>query len=209
MRALLAKLEERARMLRWRRDQFTSQPLRAWFRDKHRVDVGLHSYGCFDQWRMPGPLVIGRYCSIANTVRSAPVNHPLDAITTHPVLYERRFGAVDEDLQYYDPQVIEDDVWIGHNAIILPGCRRIGRGSVIGAGAIVTRDVPRYSVVAGNPARVLRERFAIELQQALDESCWWQLDPADLRALIARDRNLVFHPTAAGIARWAAERGKA
>lgn len=206
MGALIAKLEERARMLLWRRNQFTSEPLRRWFREKHRVDVGLYSYGCFDQWRMPGPLVIGRYCSIASTVRSAPINHPFDAMTTHPVLYERQFGVVDADIHYDDPQVIEDDVWIGHNAMILPGCRRIGRGSIVGAGAILTRDVPPYTIVAGNPARVLRERFSPELQAALEASEWWKLDASGLRALIQRDRDLVFHPTAAAVAAWSAER---
>lgn len=209
MFALAAKLDERFKMLRWRRDQFTSRPLRNWFREKHRIEVGLYSYGCFDQWRMPGPLVIGRYCSIANTVRSAPINHPFDAMTTHPVLYERRFGVVDTDLHYEDPQVIEDDVWIGHNAIILPGCRRIGRGSIIGAGAIVTRDVSAYSIVAGNPAKVLRERFSPELQAAIEASRWWLLDPPELRAMVQRDRDLIFHPTATAIDAWLAGRREA
>lgn len=209
MFALAAKLDERFKMLRWRRDQFTSQPLRKWFREKHRIEVGLYSYGCFDQWRMPGPLVIGRYCSIANTVRSAPINHPFDAMTTHPVLYERRFGVVDADLHYEEPQVIEDDVWIGHNAIILPGCRRVGRGSIIGAGAIVTRDVPAYSIVAGNPAKVLRERFSSELQAAIEASRWWLLDPPELRAMVQRARDLVFHPTASSIDAWLAGRREA
>ena len=193
---------ERGRMWRWQRDPFRSQPLRRWFRERHRIDVGLYSYGCFDQWRMPGPLVVGRYCSIARTVRSAPINHPVQAITTHPALYERQFGVVDDDLHYDDPQVIEDDVWIGHHAVILPGCRRIGRGSIVGAGAIVTRDVPRYAIVAGNPARVLRERFPRDVQVALEQSRWWEMDLADLRALVRRDPELVFHPTSARLHAW-------
>src|SRR3546814_378487 len=153
MPGLIASLIEKARIHLWRRDQFTSAPLRAWFRERYRVDVGLYSYGCFDQWRMPGPIKIGRYCSIANSVRSAPINHPTDALTTHPALYEKKFGVVDADIFYDDPLIIEDDVWIGHNALILPGCKFIGRGAVIGAGAVVTRNVERYTIVAGNPAR--------------------------------------------------------
>lgn len=193
---------ERGRVWRWQRDPFRSQPLRRWFRERHRIDVGLYSYGCFDQWRMPGPLVVGRYCSIARTVRSAPINHPIQGITTHPALYERQFGIVDDDLHYDDPQIIEDDVWIGHHAVILPGCRRIGRGSIVGAGAIVTRDVPRYAIVAGNPARVLRERFPRDVQVALEQSRWWEMDLADLRALVRRDPELVFHPTSARLHAW-------
>src|SRR3546814_18372720 len=71
MPGLIASLIEKARIHLWRRDQFTSAPLRAWFRERYRVDVGLYSYGCFDQWRMPGPIKIGRYCSISNSVRYA------------------------------------------------------------------------------------------------------------------------------------------
>lgn len=198
---MIGKVVERAKLWRWKRDQATNTELRAWFRDRYRIDVGLYSYGCFDRWRMPGPLVIGRYCSIASSVRTAPGNHPFDAITTHPALYASGFGVVEEDVHYPDPQVIEDDVWIGHNAIILPSCRRIGRGSIIGAGSIVTRDVPPYTIVAGNPARVLRERFAPDLQAALEQSRWWEMDLASLRAWIQTDREAVFHPTAESIAR--------
>src|SRR3546814_5809662 len=98
MPGLIASLIEKARIHLWRRDQFTSAPLRAWFRERYRVDVGLYSYRCFDQWRMPGPIKIGRYCSIANSVRSAPINHPTDALTTHPPLSENTFGVVDADI---------------------------------------------------------------------------------------------------------------
>lgn len=193
--SLAASIIEKARVRLWKRQEFTSEPLRRHFREKHRVDVGLYSYGCFDQWRMPGPIRVGRYCSIAKTVRSAPINHPLEAITTSPVLYEKKFGAVDEDIHWDDTLEIEDDVWIGHNAILLPGCKFVGRGAVIGAGAIVTKDVPRYAIVAGNPAKKLKDRFPPELATALDASRWWELDPAGIRALIAQNPELVFRPT--------------
>ncbi|WP_292960630.1 CatB-related O-acetyltransferase [Novosphingobium sp. UBA1939] len=208
MAGLVAKLVERIRLKLWKRRQHDNLALRAWFRDRHRIDVGLHSYGCFDQWRMPGPIRIGRYCSIASTVRSAPINHPFDAMTTHPVLYERKFGGVDQDIHWDDVLVIEDDVWIGHNVMILPGCKFVGRGAIIGAGAVVTRDVPAYAVVAGNPARKLRDRFQPDLIAALEESRWWELEPADLRALIGGDRDLVYHPTAESVRAWTASRGR-
>ena len=97
----------------------------------------------------------------------------MTGITTHPVLYERQFGVVEEDRHYDAPQVIEDDVWIGHHAVILPGCRRFGRGSFIGADSVGTRDVPRYAIIAGSPARVLRERFSPSVQAKLEQSRWW------------------------------------
>lgn len=202
MWGLAGRAMERALVWRWQRDPFRSLPLRRWFRDRYRIDVGLYSYGCFDRWRMPGPLIVGRYCSIARTVYSAPINHPTSAMTTHPALYERKFGVVDDDLHYDDPQVIEDDVWIGHGAVILPGCRRIGRGSIVGAGAIVTHDVPRYAVVAGNPARVVRQRFPPEIQAALEESRWWNMDLAELRTLVRHNPELVFAPTGARVRAW-------
>lgn len=206
MRGLISKLHERLRLRLWRRRQHDSVALRNWFREHHRIDVGMHSYGCFDQWRMPGPIRVGRYCSIASSVRSAPINHPYDAMTTHPVLYERKFGAVDENIHWDATLVIEDDVWIGHNVMILPGCKFIGRGAIVGAGAVVTRNVPPYTIVAGNPARPLRARFATDLVQALEESRWWELEPGDIRALIAKDRELVFHPTVEAVRAWTAAR---
>lgn len=199
---MLASLVEKIRIKLWSRRQHDSAPLRAYFRDRFRIDVGLYSYGCFDRWRMPGPISIGRYCSLANTVRSAPINHPFDAMTTHPALYERKFGVVDEDIFYDDVLVIEDDVWIGHNVMILPGCKHVGRGAIIGAGAVVTKDVPAYAIVAGNPAKKLRDRFTPDLIAALEASRWWELDPPALRQLVRANPELVFHPTAASVEAW-------
>lgn len=185
----------RLRLLR--RRQHDSVTLRAYFKRHHNIDVGLYSYGCFDRWRMPGPLQIGRYCSIALTVRSTNNNHPTEALTTHPALYERHLGAVDQSRQWDGYLVIEDDVWIGHNVVILPGCRKIGRGAIIGAGAIVTRDVERYSIMAGNPARKLRDRFPPDLAAAIEATRWWERDIADLRHLIQTHPDAVYRPTIA------------
>lgn len=206
LKVIIKKICERIEFALLRRHQETSVRLRKIFRARHRVDVGLYSYGCFDQWRMPGPIRVGRWCSIANSVRSAPGNHRLDAITTHPALYDPRLGVVEENTLVDALLIIEDDVWIGHNAMILPGCKLIGRGAVIGGGAIVTRDVPPYAVVAGNPARLLRHRFAPAVIEALEESRWWELDAAGLRELVETQPELVFHPGADSLRAWTAER---
>ena len=195
----LRHLGNRLRAFRARNRQATDLWLRDYFREEHDIHVGLYSYGCFDRWRMPGPLRIGRYCSFGKTVRVVDANHPLDALTTHPALYEKQFGVVDEDLIHAEPLVIEDDVWVGHNVVILPGCKFIGRGAIIGAGSIVTKNVDAYTIVAGVPARALRQRFAPPLIEAIEASRWWELDLAGLRDLVRRNRNAVYAPTVAAL----------
>lgn len=174
--------------LRWKRDQTTNTALRHFFRDRFDIDVGQYSYGCFDRWRMPGPLRIGRYCSFGNSVRVVDANHPLDGLTSHPIGYDPGAGVIAHSRINPVPLVVEDDVWVGHNSVILPGCKFIGRGAVIGAGSIVTRDVAPYSIVAGNPARVLRSRFSEPVIAAIEASQWWRLSPAELRAAELRDK---------------------
>lgn len=204
---MLGRAYEMLRLKLWSRRQHESAGLRAYFRSHFDIDVGYFSYGCFDQWRMPGPMRIGRYCSIASSVRVAPGNHPLDALTTHPALYEAKFGVIDADSMRHAPLVIEDDVWIGHHAILLPGCKHVGRGAVIGAGSIVTRDVAPYAIIAGNPARKLRARFAPNMIAALERSRWWELDAAALRALAQTQPDVLFHPTVASLDAWTIGRG--
>lgn len=190
------------RLYLMRRRQFDNLGLRRYFR-RFGIEVGLYSYGCFDRWRMPGPMRVGRYCSIASTARSILRNHPMAALTTHPALYEAQFGVVEADtLETGEPLVLEDDVWIGHNALILPGCKRIGRGAVIGAGAVVTKDVDAYAVMAGNPARKLRDRFPPDLAAAIEASRWWEMDLSELKRLVKSRPDLVFAPSVAAVAGW-------
>lgn len=76
--------------------------------------------------------------------------------------------------------IIEHDVWIGDNSILLPGIT-VGTGAVIGAGAIVTKDVPPYAIVAGNPAKILRKRFSDEKIQELLATKWWEWDDEKIK----------------------------
>lgn len=142
---------------------------------------------------------IGRYCSIGANVLIGPGLHPTGYVTTHPIAYD--FSGVSAGLAGQamwaafcgtgmsvrnEPQrarqvVIENDVWIGSNAVILAGLR-IGTGAIVGAGAVVTRDVAPYSIVAGNPARHLRYRIAEELVEALLATQWWRYDLSALGA---------------------------
>jgi hypothetical protein len=192
---ILTSIAEKIRLRLLTRNEYESLPLRQWFAQRWGVEVGLYSYGCFDPWRIPARTRIGRYCSFAKSARILDANHPLDALTTHPYLYERRFGVVDKDL--IDPAwiTIEDGVWISHNATISPGCKRIGRGAVIGAGAVVTKDVPAYAIVVGAPGKVLRYRFDAEMQAAIEASRWWEMDKAELKALAGEKFADLIHPT--------------
>ena len=197
---MIRSLVERIRLRFLLRDEYESLALRALFAQRFQVEVGLYSYGCFDRWRVPPRTRIGRYCSFAKSVRVLDANHPFEALTTHPFLYEAKFGVVPADR--IDPPWLEisDDVWVGHNATITPGCKSIGRGAIIGAGAIVTRDVPAYAVMAGMPAKQLRWRFDPDTIAALEASRWWELDRAALASLVARSPDTVFHPDPTNLA---------
>jgi len=113
---------------------------------------------------------IGNYCSIAPGAMIGLGEHDINQISTSSLFYENPY-----DYLTNKNCLIKDDVWIGANAIILRGVE-IGIGAVIGAGAIVTKDVPNFSVVVGVPARVIKYRFDIKKQKAIINSKWWEYD---------------------------------
>ncbi|SMF13265.1 Acetyltransferase (isoleucine patch superfamily) [Alteromonadaceae bacterium Bs31] len=160
---------------------YRSATARELLKNDYSVDVGAHSYGEMFVLGAFAPSVrIGRYVSVGKGVRVFTQNHPIDWVSTHPYFYERHFGHVREDLLEPATTVIEHDVWIGQSAILLPGCKRVGTGAIIGAGAIVTKDVPPYAIVAGSPAKVLRYRFDELLREHLLASRWWEKEPEEL-----------------------------
>jgi virginiamycin A acetyltransferase len=168
-------------------------------RDKYRrlgVEIGLYSYGCFDMARVPAGVTIGRYCSFAPTAQIFLRNHGVSFIGLTAYLYNETLGVVERNMMPHATLTIADDVWLGHNAILLPQVGTVGRGAVIAAGAVVTRPVPAYAIVAGNPARVVRMRFDEATIAAIEETRWWELDTAALRALAAERPDMVFAPTA-------------
>ncbi len=122
---------------------------------------------------------IGKFCSIAANVRLNALAHPMERVTTHKISYRPneyfRFLGVDA-AQREERRVarvtIGHDVWIGHGAIVMPGTT-VGDGAVIGAGAVVTRAVAPYAIVAGTPARKLRDRFPPAVAERLRALAWW------------------------------------
>jgi acetyltransferase-like isoleucine patch superfamily enzyme len=101
-------------------------------------------------------------------------NHPLEFKSTHALFFNPSLGISKQDEIEFIPLEIGNDVWIGHNAIIMPHVRLIGNGAVIAAGAVVNKDVPPYAVMVGNPARVVRYRFSQDTIDTLQESRWWE-----------------------------------
>lgn len=177
------------------RNEYESEPLRRYFSQQYGIEVGLYSIGAFDRWRVPPGSKIGRYCSIAKSARLLDANHPVDALSTHPYFYLKHFNVVDEDRAHIQPPVIEDDVWLGHNSTIAPSCHRIGRGAVIGAGAIVMNDVPPYAIMVGAPAKLVRYRFSPDVIAAIEATQWWLLDKDELTAALSSAPSIAFTPT--------------
>ena len=133
---------------------------------------------------------LGKFCSIAAMTRINPGNHPMDRATQSHITYRASAyfpGELDE-AEFFAwrrayPVVIGHDVWVGHGAIFLPG-RTIGTGAVVAAGAVVTKDVAPYAIVAGNPARVIRQRFPAAVVERLLRLAWWNWTHDRLRAAL-------------------------
>ena len=155
-----------------------SRTLRRIYSHYHQIDVGLYSGGaCFIPHRFrPGPpgCRIGRYCSLALTACRFNANHPTNTKSTHAIFYNPSVGYSRKDFLKRTFLTIGNDVWIGHNAIILSSVSVIGDGAIVGAGAVVHQDVPPYAIVVGNPGRVVRYRFSPEMIRELQESRWWE-----------------------------------
>ena len=157
--------------------ELRSPTVRRIFREYWEVDIGLYTHGgCFKPWMFDPHTTVGRYTSIADGARVINVNHPLDFKGLSGLFFNPALGYCDEWLVRFNPLEIGSDVWIGHNAVILPEVNRIGHGAVVGAGAVVSRDVPDYAVVLGNPARLVKYRFPEPVIAQLLEEKWWEQD---------------------------------
>lgn len=155
-----------------------------------QIRVGAYTYGRPKvRFAESGArLTIGRYGSIADGVEILlGGNHRLDWITTYPFpalpgIWPEAAGLHGSHVSNGDVS-IGHDVWLGSQCMVLSGVK-IGHGAVVAARAVVTRDVPPYAIVAGNPARIVRHRLGEAEVAALLASRWWDLPDAEIRRLI-------------------------
>ena len=138
------------------------------------VEMGKYSYIGNDCFMVN--VKIGSFCSIADRVCIGGASHPLERVSSSPVFHEGS-NVMGKNFQKFSYQhtpktIIENDVWIGIGSIIKAGVT-IHNGAVVGAGSVVTHDVPAYEIWAGNPARLIRRRFDQNVAREMENLSWW------------------------------------
>ena len=160
---------------------------RALFYKGKKISIGKYTYGApqIYSYRDDTRLTIGRYCSISAKVTIfMGGEHRMDWISTFP------FTSFFDEYRHIEGHPaskgdirIKNDVWIGYGATILSGVT-IGNGAVIGACSLVTRDVPDYAVVVGNPARIIKYRFDQKTREKLLQIQWWDWPEKQIKKFI-------------------------
>lgn len=160
-----------------------SRTIRRIFSVYHQVDIGMYTNApCYCLGQFPPGTKIGRYSGTYPTAVAFTGNHPMDGKSTHAFFFNPTLGYAKPEHDIKRTRLtIGNDVCLYHNAVILPTVSRIGDGAVIGAGAIVTKDVPDFAVVVGNPAKVIRYRFSKETQLKIKASKWWDKSIEELQ----------------------------
>lgn len=164
----------------------------------YRTKIGKYSYGpiCYNH-----PMIesIGSFCSFAVGV-DVVLNHEMNFITTHPIIYAGAcYEGVKIDYEKYkcapwffpgvEPKTVVEkrrriaignDVWLGRN-VIITNYSNIGNGVIAAAGAVITKDIPDYAIVAGVPARIIKYRYTSKQIEALNQIAWWDWDDDEIR----------------------------
>lgn len=148
-------------------------------------EIGRESYGGLSvrSWNEGATLKMGAFCSIATGVKIfLGGEHRTDWVTTFPFpdLWKDVAGHIKGHPKTRGDVIVGNDVWIGTEAVVMSGVR-IGNGAVIGARSVVTKDVPPYAIVAGNPAREVRMRFDNKTIARLEAIAWWNWDDKKIK----------------------------
>ncbi len=166
---------------------FNSEVMVAPFADVKQTVIGrLTSIGRYTKITNS---VIGKYCAISWDVTINAISHPYKNLSISAFPYVPYVGNfVTKRKQTYNKVVIKNDVWIGANSVIMPGVT-IGNGAIIGAGSVVTKDVPDYAIVGGVPAKLIKYRFSEELIKELLAMEWWNWDKKFIKENISFFQN--------------------
>lgn len=142
---------------------------------RYDISIGNGTYGLIDivdYGDTPFKVTIGNYCSIAEEVVFVlSGEHDINAISTFP--FEEKYYGKKRMAGSKGDIIVEDDVWIGYRATIMSGVK-IGKGAVVAAGAVVTKDIPPYAIVGGVPAKIIKYRFPEEIRKLLVERLDYQ-----------------------------------
>lgn len=156
----------------------------------------FHDYAYCDRYADIANTTVGRFANIAAMTRIGPTDHPFAHAAQHHFLYRSSYYWDDaaDDPAFFAARAarrttLGADCWIGHGAIVKPEVT-VGIGAIVAAGAVVTRDVAPFMIVAGVPAQPLRSRFAPRVAERLLALAWWEWDHARLRAALRDFRRL-------------------
>ncbi len=156
----------------------------------------LGDYSYCDRYADIANAQIGKFANIASFVRIGATDHPMDRASQHHFLYRSAdyWADAKHDEAFFEKRKarqahIGHDTWIGHNAQIKPDTK-IGHGAVVASGAIVTRDVAPYTIVAGVPAQPVKPRFSSGIADRIIALSWWDWDHQQLRQALPDFRNM-------------------
>lgn len=157
---------------------------------------GIGDYSYCDRYCDIANADVGKFANIASFVRIGATDHPLDRASLHHFLYRSAdyWDDISADAEWFERRrarraVIGHDTWLGHNAQVKPEVT-IGDGAVVASGAVVTRDVAPYTIVAGIPARPIRQRQPPDIAERLIALGWWDWDHDRLRDALEDFRSL-------------------
>jgi acetyltransferase-like isoleucine patch superfamily enzyme len=152
-----------------------------------QYEIGRHTYGIprIYSWNEGATFKIGAFCSISSNVKIfLGGEHRTDWVTTYPFNYLWKSARnIKGHPTTKGDIIIGNDVWIGAGAVILSGLT-IGDGAVVGTNAVVTKDIPAYTIVAGNPAGIVKNRFDEQTISKLLELKWWEWEDSKIQTYL-------------------------